>query len=720
MTLHASPTAALTITEVARRLGVHPKTIYRLVVAGRLPAVKVGRVWRVPLDALAGYEAVVGNGTPENTSRPALAATGEGRYRALWEHAQDILYTVDLEGRLTDINRAGERLTGYTRGELLGRPIAELLVPPSQDTLRHALARKLAGEPNATSELVLRTKDGRELVVEVSSRLLYDAAGRPVGVQGSVRDLTDQVVLEAALTTSREEIQTILTSVAEGILVQGPDGSLRYANDAAAQFIGFPTTTTFLTAPVAEILSRFRVFDVHGAPLAPEQLPGALARRSHQPVERVLRAEAITTGEVYWLQVRTVPVFDEAGGVRFTVTAFQDITELRHGAEADQRLAAIVTDSTDAIVSKTLEGIVTSWNASAERMFGYTAEEMIGQPILRLFPPERQSEEDHILARLRAGERVEHFETVRVTKDGRRRDVSLTISPVRDRAGTIIGASKIARDITRQKQLEAERALLLEREQAAREAAQQALAVRDEFLGSVSHDLRTPLTTIRGLAQLLARQLERLEVPQQQRLRDEVSAIDRAAATMLAMVEELLDLTRLEAGQPLELRREAVDLVALAQAGTEESGRTAPRHQIMVTAAVPVLVGVWDRQRLERVLANLLSNAVKYSPDGGPVAVQVRPIETPDGPWAELTVTDHGIGIPAQDVPFVFERFRRGANVTGRVTGAGLGLAGVRRIVEYHGGTITLTSEEGTGTTVTVRLPLAEPRAGGEFHTEEM
>jgi signal transduction histidine kinase len=272
--------------------------------------------------------------------------------------------------------------------------------------------------------------------------------------------------------------------------------------------------------------------------------------------------------------------------------------------------------------------------------------------------------------------------------------------------GAIIGASKIARDITAQKQAEAEREQLLAREQSALAAAQQALAVRDEFLASVSHDLRTPLTSIRGLAQLLARRLGRLDIPQAPRLVEEAGAIDRAGSTMVAMVDELLDLSRLEAGQPLELRREAADLVALARTATQAYGPSAPGHDLRVAAAVPALVGYWDPGRLERVLGNLLSNAVKYSPAGGTVAVQVRPVEQADGPWAELTVTDQGIGIPAADLPFIFERFRRGANVAGRVSGAGLGLAGVRRIVEYHGGTITVASDEGVGTTVTVRLPL--------------
>jgi signal transduction histidine kinase len=254
-------------------------------------------------------------------------------------------------------------------------------------------------------------------------------------------------------------------------------------------------------------------------------------------------------------------------------------------------------------------------------------------------------------------------------------------------------------------QAAAERERLLTAEHEARTEAEAAVQLRDQVLAGVSHDLKNPLTTIRGLAQLLRRQVDRLSEPAPALL-DGLDRIEGSTAKMSAMMDELLDAARLQMGQPLELRRSPVDLAALVDSTADAYRRTADLHQINVHSSEAPLMGEWDGARLERVLDNLLSNAIKYSPGGGAVTLTLAAERTNDGGWAELTVRDEGIGIPDEDLPHIFDRFYRARNVTGRIAGTGIGLAGAFRIVEQHGGTLTAAPAPVRGTIFTMRLPI--------------
>jgi len=374
------------------------------------------------------------------------------------------------------------------------------------------------------------------------------------------------------------------------------------------------------------------------------------------------------------------------------VGADRAIALRQRGEEAKARLAAIVEFSEDAIVSKDLTGVITSWNRSAERLFGYTAQEAIGQPITLIIPADRRWEEQRILDAIRQGQTVEHFETVRQRKDGTLLEISVTISPIRNERGTIIGASKIARDVTERRQLEA-----------AQRALEQA---REEFLAAAAHDLKTPLTTIKGLAQLQQRRAAALTTPAGERLVGALRQIDTLVNDAVAQIDALLDVARLQTGQPLSLERTEVDLVPLARAQMARHQVMSTQHTLRLRTQADTLVGRWDRQRLERVLGNLLSNAIKYSPQGGPVTVTLRQEAPSSGRWAVLAVRDRGIGIPPAEVDRVFEPHYRASNVQGRIDGTGIGLAGTKQIVEQHGGTLTAVSRQGRETIFTVRLPI--------------
>jgi signal transduction histidine kinase len=231
---------------------------------------------------------------------------------------------------------------------------------------------------------------------------------------------------------------------------------------------------------------------------------------------------------------------------------------------------------------------------------------------------------------------------------------------------------------------------------------------KEEFLATVAHDLKNPLTALGGFVQLLQGRAQRGAPLAPDRVVEMTEHMEASTDKMAAMLDELLDLTNLQMGRPLELRRRPTDLVALArEAVTAQQGRTV-RHRIRVETSVDRLVGVWDPSRLSRVLDNLLENAVKYSPAGGDVVVRIDQTASADEAWARIDVVDQGLGIPPADLPHVFERFHRGANVVGRILGTGIGLAGVHHLVAQHGGTVTVESREGVGSVFSVRLPLTE------------
>jgi PAS domain S-box-containing protein len=367
--------------------------------------------------------------------------------------------------------------------------------------------------------------------------------------------------------------------------------------------------------------------------------------------------------------------------------------------ELRARLAAIVDSSDDVIVSKTLDGVITSWNHAAERMFGWTAAEAVGRHITLIIPADRWAEENEVLARIRRGERVDHFDTQRITRDGRLVDVSITISPIRDRTGRIVGASKIGRDIGERRRLEEERARLLVREQEARRGAEALNRAKDELLATVSHELRTPLNSIFGWARLM----QSGEMDEEGRARA-LGAVLRNAALLGRLVDDLLDVSRIVTGR-MRLEVEVVNVNAVIEAALDVVRPAARARDIDLIAALDPslapIVGAPDR--LQQVMWNLVTNAVKFTPVGGRVQVSSRDA----GGMVELVVTDTGEGIAPEALPYIFEPFRQEDSSSTRSHGGlGLGLAVVRHLVELHGGRVHAESPgKGQGSTFRVVLP---------------
>lgn len=370
-------------------------------------------------------------------------------------------------------------------------------------------------------------------------------------------------------------------------------------------------------------------------------------------------------------------------------------------------LAAIVESSDDAIISKSLEGVITSWNTGAERIFGYKASEMIGQHISLLIPPDRAEEEPEILRRLQRGERVQHFETIRRHKDGTLLDISVTISPVRDETGTVVGASKVARNITGQKQAERELKRLVEE-------MKRSDRMKSEFVATLSHELRTPLNAIVGWLEIL-----KAEDATREDFAEGLAVIERNTRSQVQMIEDLLDMSRIEMGK-VNLDLQSLDIVTVATSAMNSIEPVVLAKGIKLTSAFDSINGtvMGDRNRLQQVLWNLLTNAVKFTPKGGRIHVTLERVNS----HLELAVSDNGIGIAEELLPVIFDRFRQGdASTTRRHGGLGLGLSIVKHLVELHGGIVTARSAgKDKGATFTVHLPVVAAHFNERKSTAEI
>jgi PAS domain S-box-containing protein len=390
-------------------------------------------------------------------------------------------------------------------------------------------------------------------------------------------------------------------------------------------------------------------------------------------------------GEVI-VSLAIAPIIAPGGELLGLSRILRDLSRQQALEHQALRLSAIVDSAEDAIVSKSLDGIVQTWNRAAERMFGYTSAEIVGKSITTIIPKDRLSEEAHVLSEIRAGRAVEHFETVRMRKDGSQVEISLTVSPIRRPDGRIIGASKIARNISAQRRL-------------AREA-EEANRVKDEFLAMLSHELRTPLNAVLGYT----RMLRSPDYPADRQART-IDTIERNANLLSQLVSDVLDVSTIVTGK-VQLKAMRCDLVGIVNASVDMVRPSAEAKGITLAidpTAAP-LPAMCDSDRMQQVLWNLLVNAVKFTPTGGRVDVAVR---DDAHRVAVISVRDTGVGIPRETLPFVFQRFWQGESRRESTGGLGLGLALARHFTELHGGTVTAESEgEGRGATFTVKLPL--------------
>ena len=631
--------------------------------------------------------------------RFALAADG----------VQQLVYDWDLRSDAISRNQGLFQVVGYQPNEVpaTGAWWREQMHPDDRPS-SHVDVGLSAGDRYASEYRVLH-RDGGYRTVRDAGRVVRDASGVPIRAVGSTVDITERKVAEEALRLLATAAETLAVDLDQdaavgrvaGLAVPeladrclldllGEDGAVLPGPIAPAP--GSDGTGSALWRPGPDLVRssppRFEPDLATGTEdLAQADVAALRAEGVHSLMLVPLEAHGRRLGMMTLLSTapgrrygpRDLALAVELG--RRGALAIENARLVRSLRAAEGRYHGVFAGAKDAILLFDGTGRIVEANPAALALTGYPAECLVGLKVLDL-PAAGEAWSRQEMARLAAeGE-------WRGEVDLRREDetvvpVDAIVTAVALPAGTTYVG--VLRDMTERRAME---------------------RLQEEFLAHVAHDLKNPLASVRGQAQLMRRRLTKGEPPDPDRLAAAMAAIDAGTERMVTMIDDLVDVARLRGGQPLELRRETVDLVALALRSVEEARRIHERHPLRFEATDGPVVGSWDGARLERVVANLLGNAIKYSPAGGEIVVRVRR-EAGDGrEEAVLEVADSGVGIPASDLPYVFDRYRRGRNV-GAIGGSGIGLAGARAIVEQHGGAISVVSAEGDGSTFTVRLPLA-------------
>jgi len=640
----------------------------------------------------------------------ATTRRSEVRYRRLFEAAKDGVLIMDPETRkVIDANPFMTELLGYSREELLGKELFEIGLLKDEEASHAAFGELEEKGFIRYDDLPLETREGHRREVEMVSNL-YQEDGEKI-IQCNVREITERKLGERALRESENRYRALFDLGPIAIYSCDASGVIREFNHRAVELWG--------RAPAhrdtdERFCGSFKL----------RRPDGSFMAHADCPMAEVLCGKIPLThdGEVIierpdGLQITVIvnirPLKNEQGEITGAINCFYDVTERKRSEEARARLAAIVESSDDAIISKSLEGVITSWNAGAERLFGYRPEEIIGQPVMTLIPPDHHDEEREILERLRRGEHIEHLETVRLLKNGQCIDVSLAISPIRDEAGRIIGASKIARDITGRKRIERElhkargqlqdhaqhlETLVEERTAALRETVHELEA----FSYSIAHDLRAPLRAMNGFAQLLT---ESHASHLDDRGRDYLQRISTGAARLDTLIQEVLNYTHIVRAQT-ELAR--IDLDKLVR----DIIRTQPdcqpeRVEIQIEGTLPAVLG--QVGLLTQCVSNLLGNAIKFVAPGVMPRIRIwaEPSTLNSQPSTKVLFQDNGIGIAPEHHDRIFRMFER-IRPAAEYEGTGMGLTIVRKAVERMHGKLDFESEPGRGTTFWIELRRAE------------
>lgn len=585
------------------------------------------------------------------------------------------------EHRWAYVNERYVRVTGRSSAsDFLGKTIRESL-PEIQDQPFLDLLDEVyrTGKPYVGREvrvILNRSHTGQP------AEAYFDFVYQPLtGVEGSVEgvlvhavEVTDRVRVRKAVEQSEQRFRALVHATSYVVYRMSSDWHEMRQLDGRG-----------LVADEQQPSTNWLELDIY-----PDDRPAVL-----QAIQRAIQAKSVcqleyrarrADGTLGWTQSRAVPLFDDRGEITEWFGAATDVTARKQAEEAQRRLAAIVESSDDAIVSKDLNGTITSWNPAAEKMFGYTAEEIVGRSVLEIIPPELHHDEERILATIGRGERIEHFETVRLTKSGERIDVSLTISPLRGDTGRIEGAAKIARDITRQKRTE--HAL----------RTTERLAAVGRLAATVAHEINNPLAAVTNLIYLSKQKAVRAEV------REFLSSAEEE-------LERISHLTRQTLGFYRESKAPAAALGAVVDSTISVFASRARNKGIVLRAEIKHNLETRTvPSELRQLIGNLLSNSIDAAGEGGRIRIRVSAAPSLGAfrGGVRLIVADSGPGIPDDIRGHILEPFF----TTKKDVGTGLGLWICQSIVDRHRGAMRIwssTTAGKSGTMVSVLLPATAP-----------
>jgi PAS domain S-box-containing protein len=612
-------------------------------------------------------------------------AESEARASRILQSIGDAVIVTDESGCVTNMNHVAERLTGWSLNESRGQLLTTVFhivdekrrVPVESPADKVRLLGTVVGLANHT---ILIRKDGTETAIDDSAAPIRDDDGKLTGVVLVFRDITERKLAEKSTLQARARaFEALQQAPVFFALLEGPDHVF-----------------TMVNPPYLRLINNR---DVLGKPVR-VALPEAVGQGYIDILDNVLKGEPFI-GNGIRFEVQAVgdlpsderfldfvyqPLREADGSVSGIIVVGNDVTDRQIAEEARQRLAAIVDSSDDVILSKDLDGIITSWNPAAKRVFGYSAEEMIGQSILKLIPNDLRDEEKRIIESIRAGQRVEHFDTIRLTKDGSLVDVALTVSPIRDDQGVVIGASKILRDVSDRKRIEQS---LMQAEK---------IAATGRMAATIAHEINNPLEAVMNLLYLLRGKIT-----------------DQDGLTYLSTAEGELGRVSHIAKQTLGYYREHA---AASSASLSEIAEHALTIYEPRCAAVGIQIhtsfnstrkAALRRGEMMQVISNLIANSIYAMPNGGRLSVTTEDTNEPEM-GTLLVISDDGVGIAPDDLPKVFEAFF----TTRSTIGTGIGLFVAKQFVEGHGGNIDVTSRvdsEDHGTQIRIFLPLITPYA---------